>query len=103
MTTLHCPTRNISSAHVTVPMETEPLTLDPTADTIRKMLETQVFRNTVINNWGPRSGKLDLRESRTSLSPSRRTTPTGPPEAITPTSFSASSSSGPSGAGVESA
>ncbi len=67
VTTLHCPTAELSTAHVTVPMETEPLALDPTAHTIRKVLEPAAFRNTVvIDNWDPRDGKLDLRETRTS-------------------------------------
>lgn len=51
--------------HVIVPMETEPLSFDPTARTIRKVLEPRGIPYTVvINNWDPRDGKLDLEETK---------------------------------------
>ncbi|AWK77031.1 MULTISPECIES: ParA family protein [Rhodococcus] len=51
--------------HVIVPMETEPLSFDPTARTIRKILEPRGIPYTVvINNWDPRDGKLDLEETK---------------------------------------
>ncbi|MFC0449852.1 ParA family protein [Rhodococcus jostii] len=51
--------------HVIVAMETEPLSFDPTARTIRKILEPRGIPYTVvINNWDPRDGKLDLEETK---------------------------------------
>ncbi|ELB91071.1 MULTISPECIES: ParA family protein [Rhodococcus] len=51
--------------HVIVPMETEPLSFDPTARTIRKVLEPRGIPYTVvINNWDPRDGKIDLEETK---------------------------------------
>jgi chromosome partitioning protein len=51
--------------HVIVPMGTEPLSFDPTARTIRKVLEPRgVPYTVVINNWDPRDGKLDLEETK---------------------------------------
>ncbi len=51
--------------HVIVPMETEPLSFDPTARTIRKILEPRGIPYTVvINNWDPRDGKSDLEETK---------------------------------------
>ncbi len=53
--------------HVIVPIETEPLSFDPTARTIRKILEPRgIPYSVVINNWDPRDGKLDLEETKTS-------------------------------------
>ncbi|WP_110803507.1 ParA family protein [Mycolicibacterium setense] len=46
------------SDHVIVPMMTEPLCFDPTARTIRKLLEPRGLPFTVvINNWNTRDGK----------------------------------------------
>ncbi|MBC2592344.1 ParA family protein [Rhodococcus aetherivorans] len=51
--------------HVIVPMETEPLSFDPTARTIRKVLEPRGIAHTVvINNWDPRDGTRDLEETK---------------------------------------
>lgn len=51
--------------HVIVPMETEPLCFDPTARTIRKILEPRGIPHTVvINNWDPRDGQRDLEETK---------------------------------------
>ncbi|GCE40934.1 Plasmid partitioning protein ParA [Rhodococcus wratislaviensis] len=51
--------------HVIVPMETEPLCFDPTARTIRKVLEPRGIPYTVvINNWDPRDGQRDLEETK---------------------------------------
>lgn len=50
---------------VIVPMETEPLSFDPTARTIRKILEPRgIPYIVVINNWDPRDGKTDLEETK---------------------------------------
>ena len=54
-----------TKTHVIVPMETEPLSFDPTARTIRKILEPRGIPYTVvINNWDPRDGKSDLEETK---------------------------------------
>lgn len=51
--------------HVIVPIETEPLSFDPTARTIRKVLEPRGIPHTVvINNWDPRDGTRDLEETK---------------------------------------
>ena len=50
---------------VIVPMETEPLSFDPTARTIRKVIEPRGLPYVVvINNWDPRDGKTDLEQTR---------------------------------------
>ncbi|WP_137726564.1 ParA family protein [Prescottella subtropica] len=51
--------------HVIVPMETEPLSFDPTARTIQKVLEPRGIPYTVvINNWDRRDGTRDLEETQ---------------------------------------
>ncbi len=50
---------------VIVPMETEPLSFDPTARTINKVLRPRGIRHTVvINNWDSRDGKKDLEQTQ---------------------------------------
>ena len=50
---------------VIVPIETEPLSFDPTARTINKVLEPRGVRYlVVINNWDPRDGLHDLNETK---------------------------------------
>lgn len=50
---------------VIVPMETEPLSFDPTARTIRKVIEPRALPYVVvINNWDPRDGTHDLEETK---------------------------------------
>lgn len=50
---------------VIVPIETEPLSFDPTARTIRKVLEPRgIPYLVVINNWDPRDGTHDLQETK---------------------------------------
>ncbi|TSD93809.1 ParA family protein [Skermania sp. ID1734] len=50
---------------VIVPMETEPLCFQPTARTIRKVLEPRgIPYLVVINNWDPRDGRTDLDETK---------------------------------------
>ena len=50
---------------VIVPMETEPLSFDPTARTIRKVIEPRGLPYVVvINNWDPRDGTHDLEETK---------------------------------------
>ena len=50
---------------VIVPIETEPLSFDPTARTITKVLEPRGIRYlVVINNWDPRDGLHDLNETK---------------------------------------
>jgi chromosome partitioning protein len=50
---------------VIVPMETEPLSFDPTARTINKVLRPRGIRHVVvINNWDPRDGVSDLRQTQ---------------------------------------
>jgi chromosome partitioning protein len=50
---------------VIVPIETEPLSFDPTARTINKVLRPRGLRHlVVINNWDPRDGVHDLNETR---------------------------------------
>ncbi|KUI36244.1 ParA family protein [Mycobacterium sp. GA-2829] len=50
---------------VIVPIETEPLSFDPTARTISKVLEPRGLRYlVVINNWDPRDGVGDLNQTR---------------------------------------
>ena len=50
---------------VIVPIETEPLSFDPTARTITKVLEPRGLRYlVVINNWDPRDGTYDLNQTR---------------------------------------
>lgn len=50
---------------VIVPIETEPLSFDPTARTINKVLKPRGLRYlVVINNWDPRDGVGDLNQTR---------------------------------------
>jgi chromosome partitioning protein len=50
---------------VIVPIETEPLSFDPTARTISKVIEPRGLRYlVVINNWDPRDGVGDLNQTR---------------------------------------
>jgi chromosome partitioning protein len=50
---------------VIVPIETEPLSFDPTARTITKVIKPRGIRYTVvINNWDPRDGVHDLNETK---------------------------------------
>jgi chromosome partitioning protein len=50
---------------VIVPIETEPLSFDPTARTINKVLRPRGIPHlVVINNWDPRDGKQDLDQTR---------------------------------------
>lgn len=50
---------------VVVPMETEPLCFDPTARTIRKVIEPRGLPYiVVINNWDPRDGTPDLVQTK---------------------------------------
>jgi chromosome partitioning protein len=50
---------------VIVPMETEPLSFDPTARTINKVVRPRgVPYIVVINNWEPRDGQRDLDETK---------------------------------------
>ena len=50
---------------VIVPIETEPLSFDPTARTITKVLKPRGLRYlVVINNWDPRDGTHDLNETK---------------------------------------
>ena len=50
---------------VIVPMETEPLSFDPTARTIRKVIEPRGLPYlVVINNWDPRDGTHDLEQTK---------------------------------------
>lgn len=50
---------------VIVPIETEPLSFDPTARTINRVLKPRGLRYlVVINNWDPRDGTTDLNETR---------------------------------------
>jgi chromosome partitioning protein len=50
---------------VIVPMETEPLSFDPTARTINKVIRPRgVPYIVVINNWETRDGRLDLEETK---------------------------------------
>lgn len=50
---------------VIVPIETEPLSFDPTARTINKVLKPRGLRYVVvINNWDPRDGLSDLNETK---------------------------------------
>lgn len=51
--------------HVIVPIEPEPLSFDPTARTIRTVLEPRgVDYTVVVNNWDPRDGMVDLNETK---------------------------------------
>jgi chromosome partitioning protein len=51
--------------HVIVPIETEPLSFDPTARTIKTVLEPRGLRYlVVINNWDPRDGPQDLNQTK---------------------------------------
>lgn len=53
------------SDFVIVPITTEPLSFDPTARTIKKLLEPLGKKYiVVINNWDPRDGKIDLDQTR---------------------------------------
>jgi chromosome partitioning protein len=48
-----------------VPIETEPLSFDPTARTINKVLRPRgIPYIVVINNWDARDGKADLEETK---------------------------------------
>ena len=50
---------------VIVPIETEPLSFDPTARTITKVIEPRGLRYiVVINNWDPRDGTYDLAQTK---------------------------------------
>jgi chromosome partitioning protein len=50
---------------VIVPIETEPLSFDPTARTIKTVLEPRGLRYVVvINNWDPRDGLQDLNQTK---------------------------------------
>ncbi|PBC35949.1 peptide transporter [Rhodococcus sp. ACPA4] len=50
---------------VIVPIEPEPLCFDPTARTIKKVIEPLGKKFVVvINNWDPRDGKVDLEQTR---------------------------------------
>jgi chromosome partitioning protein len=50
---------------VIVPIETEPLSFDPTARTITKVLQPRGLRYiVVINNWDPRDGLQDLNQTK---------------------------------------
>ncbi|MGV9823376.1 nucleotide-binding protein [Nocardia xishanensis] len=50
---------------VLVPMTTEPLSFDPTAQTIRKVIEPRGLPYiVVINNWDPRDGTADLDQTK---------------------------------------
>jgi chromosome partitioning protein len=50
---------------VIVPIETEPLSFDPTARTINKVLRPRgIDHVVVINNWDPRDGVQDLNQTR---------------------------------------
>lgn len=47
------------------PIETEPLSFDPTARTITKVIEPRGLRYiVVINNWDPRDGTYDLNQTK---------------------------------------
>lgn len=51
--------------HVIVPIECEPLSFDPTARTIQKVIEPRGLPYTVvINNWDPRDGQTDLNQTK---------------------------------------
>ncbi len=50
---------------VIIPIETEPLSFDPTARTINKVVKPRGLPYTVvINNWDPRDGTHDLNETK---------------------------------------
>jgi chromosome partitioning protein len=50
---------------VIIPIETEPLSFDPTARTINKVVKPRGLPYTVvINNWDPRDGHYDLNETK---------------------------------------
>jgi chromosome partitioning protein len=50
---------------VIVPIETEPLSFDPTARTINRVLRPRGLRHlVVINNWDPRDGMQDLNQTK---------------------------------------
>jgi len=50
---------------VIVPIETEPLSFDPTARTIKSVIEPRGLRYlVVINNWDPRDGLQDLNQTK---------------------------------------
>jgi chromosome partitioning protein len=50
---------------VIVPIETEPLSFDPTARTINKVLRPRGVRHlVVVNNWDPRDGTQDLNQTK---------------------------------------
>ncbi|MCZ4278778.1 ParA family protein [Rhodococcoides yunnanense] len=50
---------------VIVPIEPEPLSFDPTARTIKQVLEPRGQKFiVVVNNWDPRDGRVDLEETR---------------------------------------
>ena len=50
---------------VIVPIETEPLSFDPTARTITKVIQPRGLRYlVVINNWDPRDGTYDLNQTK---------------------------------------
>lgn len=50
---------------VIVPIETEPLSFDPTARTITKVIQPRGLRYiVVINNWDPRDGTYDLTQTK---------------------------------------
>ncbi|MGV9336521.1 ParA family protein [Nocardia sp. NPDC003726] len=50
--------------HVIVPITPEPLSFDPTARTIRKVIKPRGLKHTVVlNNWDPRDGEADRDET----------------------------------------
>lgn len=50
---------------IIVPIEPEPLCFDPTARTIKKVIEPLGKKFVVVvNNWDPRDGKVDLEQTR---------------------------------------
>lgn len=50
--------------HVVVPITPEPLSFDPTARTIRKVIEPRGLKYTVVcNNWDPRDGEAERDET----------------------------------------
>jgi chromosome partitioning protein len=50
---------------VIVPIETEPLSFDPTARTIKSVIEPRGLRYlVVVNNWDPRDGTQDLNQTK---------------------------------------
>lgn len=51
--------------HVLIPIETEPLSFDPTARTIERVVKPRGLDYlVVVNNWDPRDGVADLEQTR---------------------------------------